>query len=134
MPKRKKRTQARKRSALQSDRGGIENSAAPRRKTARRKRATTLTPDRQRHLRSILKRFKIEFTAKYIAGQKEHGGKLEDRDCAAEAAKEAIDLVAYIHCERVKRDGLVKILSNWNGRNDTAYDCLVKIRDLYFPA
>ena len=101
------------------------------RAVARRKRAITLTPDRQRHLRSILKRFKSEFTAKYIAGQIEHGGNLEDRDCAAEVAKEAIDLVAYIHCERVKRDKLVELLIKWDGSPEKAQACLKSIHHLY---
>lgn len=103
----------------------------PKRKKQKRKYTSRLTPDRQRHMKSILRQFKREFIAKYTAGQREHGGNLEDRDCASEAAKEVIDLVAYIHCERSKRARLMEQILKWGGSADKAQACMTNISELY---
>jgi hypothetical protein len=39
----------------------------------------------------------IDLATKYIAGQKEHGGNLSDRDCAKELYKEILDMAHYAH-------------------------------------
>lgn len=40
---------------------------------------------------------------KYVKGQKEHGGKLTDRDCLEEAHMEIIDLSWYLFAEAERR-------------------------------
>jgi hypothetical protein len=67
--------------------------------------------DREAHLAGILAKFNEEFPVKYRRGDKEHGGRLEDRPCLEEALNEVLDLWAYLSCERQKmsdmRDALI---------------------------
>lgn len=47
--------------------------------------------------------FVLDSAAKFIAGQKEHGGHITDRDLLAELRKETIDTFWYQTFEAVKR-------------------------------
>lgn len=58
------------------------------------------------HLARILDQFSRDATAKYEAGQREHGGNLWLKPGMLEAAlEEAIDLVMYLYTLREQRDG-----------------------------
>jgi len=57
-----------------------------------------LEPDQLAHLRRILDRFSADASAKYEAGQDEHGGNLwEKPGMLQHALAEAIDLVIYLY-------------------------------------
>jgi hypothetical protein len=49
--------------------------------------------------------FLIASIDKYIAGKKEHGGSLDDRNCLEELYKELIDGVQYASRLRARRKG-----------------------------
>src|SRR5580765_1605893 len=97
-------------------------------KKPKQKPTNGMTPDRVKHMKSILKRFKREFSAKYIAGQNEHGGVLESPDCLTEASREALDLVAYLTCARGKMHQIDSILLSWKG---TDKDAVRVVRSLF---
>ena len=98
----------------------------------KKSKSNLMAPDRERHMKSILRQFKREFADKYRRGDKEHGGKLEvGRDCLTEAAQEAIDLVAYLTCERVKREKVMRILEKWSGTERSSAMTVFKLRKLY---
>lgn len=58
-----------------------------------------MSPEHERHLQHVLNRTTDAISTKYRAGQTEHGGKLWEIDCLAEAQKEAVDLVVYLQTE-----------------------------------
>jgi hypothetical protein len=62
-----------------------------------------LSKSQQRHLDDIVKKTSKRMRIKYIAGAKEHGGDLWDKDCLAEAFDEVIDLMTYLMTELKKR-------------------------------
>lgn len=60
---------------------------------------------------SQLQSFVNSAVTKYVAGQKEHGGKLEDRACFQEMHNEILDLVWYWYAEKERRDSGKQILN-----------------------
>lgn len=61
-----------------------------------------MNAQQQAHLKSIIQRFEIDASAKYINGQRQHGGNLWDRDTMSDAMQEALDLVTYLYTTRDK--------------------------------
>ena len=56
-----------------------------------------MTPQREAHLSSIQESFLEKVQAKYLAGQKQHGGNLYEKSGLLDAAiDEAIDQVVYL--------------------------------------
>ena len=60
------------------------------------KEATKVDPAVIIQLHKYLQQFADRAVKKFIAGQIEHGGNIEDRDCLNEAMDEVIDLVFYL--------------------------------------
>lgn len=61
-----------------------------------------LNKDEQNEVKKTLQDFCTRAVSKYIAGSKEHGGKITDRDCLKEMHDEIIDLMFY-HAGVVKQ-------------------------------
>lgn len=66
-----------------------------------------MTPDQ--HTENILALFAHDFRVKQEDGQKEHGGKLWEKECLSRAREEAMDLVAYLETMEVQRDLIAAI-------------------------
>lgn len=65
---------------------------------------------RRAHLARILDRFNRDATAKYEAGQEQHGGNLWEKPGMLEhAIEEAIDLVIYLYTMLEQRDNRSRI-------------------------
>lgn len=61
--------------------------------------------DSAAHRQRILDRFTADFTAKYEAGQSEHGGLMAEKPGMLEhAIAEVLDLVAYLYTLKEQRD------------------------------
>lgn len=57
------------------------------------------------HLKRILDNFNADLSAKYEAGQQEHGGNLwEKAGMLEQAIAEAIDMVVYLYTLKEQRD------------------------------
>lgn len=70
-----------------------------------------MTVPQRAHLDRIRARVDADLSAKYIAGQAEHGGNLWDKPgLLEEAIKEAIDQVIYLYTLLERRDGPLKPL------------------------
>ena len=64
-----------------------------------------MDPEHTAHLARILKQFSADASAKYSAGQAEHGGNLWEKPGMLDhAIEEAIDLVVYLYTLREQRD------------------------------
>ncbi len=55
-----------------------------------------LDSENQKFVVDTLQEFVFEAVVKYVKGQKEHGGKLWERDCLEEAKLENIDQMWYL--------------------------------------
>jgi hypothetical protein len=64
-----------------------------------------LEPAQQAHLARLLARIQGDLTAKYAAGQREHGGSLWLKPGMLECAiEEALDLLTYLYTALEQRD------------------------------
>jgi len=61
----------------------------------------TIPPKSRLLLQDILSKFCQDVTAKYIKGQKEHGGLVTDRDCREELKAELLDAVVYFYANNI---------------------------------
>lgn len=61
-----------------------------------------LTGEQEIQMTESLTNFIIDATNKYIAGQKEHGGSITDRDLDKEIRHEQIDLFWYLEAKKWK--------------------------------
>lgn len=67
-----------------------------------------VTSDQCAHLQRILTSFQADATAKYVNGQREHGGNLWEKPGMLEAAiQEAIDQVIYLYTLKEQRDAVM---------------------------
>lgn len=90
------------------------------------------TPDAIKH--RSLTNFLNAASAKYDAGQTEHGGLLTDRDCHREMAQEIIDMWHYHAAETMRREKLLAYIAELEAENmrlrtlvgGTSMDCQVE--------
>lgn len=76
--------------------------------------------------------FTLRFRRKFEAGMKKYGTPITDKDCLAEAEVEVLDLWAYLHAEKARRNKALKFAKFLRGhhevnKTDPDWDVLIEL-------